>query len=43
MGTIRDIIWESGTDYSKDPSLALLVDFADYIQNVPLPSQRSTK
>jgi hypothetical protein len=35
MGTVRDIVWEVGADYEKDPPLALLIDFDDYDQSAP--------
>jgi hypothetical protein len=30
MGTVRDIIWEAGADFTKDPPFAILVDFDEY-------------
>jgi hypothetical protein len=30
IGVVRDIVWDKGADYEKDPPLALLIDFNDY-------------
>jgi hypothetical protein len=35
MGTVRDIIWQEGADYKRDPPSALLIDFDDYNQSAP--------
>jgi hypothetical protein len=32
---MRDIVWDKGADYEKDPPLALLIGFDNYDQTAP--------